>query len=210
MLYLSLVKTWKIIRSGVIKGDYTLETTMETTENQRFIDDEKTFSPAEVRKLLEVDNKEIQRLCKEVSVFPKKDNSTGKIFFFKNDVEVLKKIKYLYQKTQNIEDRKLSDQNTALTLPDCITKPVNTGSDINTFVDAVRNTKEDIVTRLTSVIEEKLEGIDDVVVELIKSKVENERLRMKMDQLTKENYKLIGEIDKFKPVALGLYKKLKD
>ncbi|MCK7461189.1 MAG: hypothetical protein MZU84_03530 [Sphingobacterium sp.] len=74
-----------------------METTLETTNSQY---EDKTFSPAEVRKLLNADNKEIQRLCKEVECVSQKDNSSGRIFFFEKDVEVLQNIKNLYDKSQ--------------------------------------------------------------------------------------------------------------
>lgn len=186
-----------------------METTLETSGERKAIDIDKTFSPAEVRKLLNTDNQEIQRLCKEVSVFPKKDNSTGRIFFFKSDVEVLKKIKELQGKSRKIEER-LASENTALAVSTSSIQPVSENPDVNALVNTVVDARDDVVRRLTSIIDEKLDGIDDVVVELIKSKVENEKLRIKLDQVTKENYQLMSEMEKFKPVALGLYKKLKD
>ncbi|EKE04512.1 MAG: hypothetical protein ACD_20C00055G0002 [uncultured bacterium] len=184
---------------------------MEIIGDQKLADNEKTFSPAEVRKLLSTDNQEIQRLCKEVSVFPKKDNSTGRIFFFKSDVEVLKKIKDLYDKTQKVLEQKKNNETTALTtLTSSSIKPVKENSEMNAIVNTVIDARDDVVKRLTSIIDEKLEGIDDVVVELIKCKVENEKLRIKLDQITKENYSLMGDISKFKSVGLGLYKKIKN
>ncbi|OGH99239.1 MAG: hypothetical protein A2104_00440 [Candidatus Melainabacteria bacterium GWF2_32_7] len=186
-----------------------MDTVMEINGEQKLVDNEKIFSPSEVRKLLNTDNQEIQRLCKEVSVFPKKDNSTGRIFFFKNDVEVLKKIKDLYDKTQKVLDQKRNGESTALALAGSSIKPISDDSGLNAIVNTVVDARDDIVKRLTSIIDEKLEGIDDVVVELIKCKVENEKLRMKIDQVTKDNYNLMGDLNKFKPVGLGLYKKTK-
>ena len=162
-----------------------------------------------MRKLLSSDNQEIQRLCKEVSVFPKKDNSTGRIFFFRSDVEILKKVKELYGKSQEIAYR-TNPENTALAVSRNEINPVSNDPDTNTIIDTVIGAKNSVINRLTSLIEEKLDGIDDVVVELIKSKVENEKLRTKLDQLTKENHNLMIDINKFKPVGLGLYKKSKD
>jgi len=166
---------------------------------------EKTFSPAEVRKLLNSDNREIQHLCKEINVFPKKDNNSGKIFFLKSDVEVLKKVKDLYEKSQQIKENKKAG--TALVESNTAIKPVSENDDLNSVMGAVISAREDIVKRLRDVIEEKLDGIDDVVVELIKSKVENERLRIKLEQLTKENHELMSDSEKYKSVGFGLYKK---
>jgi hypothetical protein len=187
---------------------------VKEAQNQKIDDQEKTFSPAEVRKLLNTDSCEIQRLCKEISVFPKKDNSTGRIFFFKSDVEVLKKVKELYGKSQNIQD---AVNKAEMSIPSkvqstAVTNPINMNAlsgeiKHNNIIDSVNEAQENIVRKLTGIIEEKLEGLDDVVVELIRSKVENEKLRAKLDQATKENHKLIIDLNKYKSVGFGLYKK---
>lgn len=178
--------------------------------NNRFLNNEKTFSPAEVRKLLCSDNKEIQQLCKEVNVFPKKDSSNGRIFFFKSDVEVLQKVKDLYNKSRNTEKQIKHKENTALIIQEATATLSTEVSDSNAIINTVVDAKEDIIKKLTGIIDEKLDGIDDVVVELIKTKVENERLNQKVDQLTKENYKLSREVGQFKPIVPGLYKKTKN
>ena len=61
--------------------------------------------------------------------------------------------------------------------------------------------------RITSVLDEKLDGMDDVVMELIRVKSENETMRFKINELNKENYKLKKEINSFKKVPFGFYTK---
>ena len=58
---------------------------------------------------------------------------------------------------------------------------------------------------MTSVLSEKLDGLDEVIVELIKAKTENETLRQKINTLNKENFALKTENASFKPVGLGFY-----
>lgn len=54
---------------------------------------------------------------------------------------------------------------------------------------------------------EKLDGMDEVVVELVRCKTENETLRYKMNELNKEVYNLKNELNKYKSLGLGFYVK---
>ena len=54
---------------------------------------------------------------------------------------------------------------------------------------------------------EKLDGMDEVVVELVRCKTENETLRYKMNELNKEIYNLKNELNKYKSLGLGFYVK---
>ena len=49
--------------------------------------------------------------------------------------------------------------------------------------------------------------MDDVVVELIRCKTDNETLKQKIVDLNKEVYQLKNELNSYRPVALGFYKK---
>ena len=61
--------------------------------------------------------------------------------------------------------------------------------------------------KIAKVIDEKLEGMDEVVVELIRCKTDNETLRQKIVDLNKEVYQLKNDLSSYKPVGLGLYRK---
>ena len=54
---------------------------------------------------------------------------------------------------------------------------------------------------------EKLDGMDEVVGELVRCKTENETLRYKMNELNKELYNLKNEMNKYKSLGLGFYVK---
>ena len=70
------------------------------------------------------------------------------------------------------------------------------------------NILEDNLSRkLTSVLDEKLDGMDEVVVELIRSKTENENLRHKINELNKENFYLKNNLNSYKALGFGLYTK---
>ena len=49
--------------------------------------------------------------------------------------------------------------------------------------------------------------MDEVVVELIRCKTDNETLRQKIIDLNKEIYQLKNDLNTYKPVGLGFYKK---
>jgi len=65
--------------------------------------------------------------------------------------------------------------------------------------------QENVVKRITKVLDEKLEGMDEIVVELIRCKTENEKMQQQVNKLTKENYALKSRMASYKPVGFGLY-----
>ena len=54
-------------------------------------------------------------------------------------------------------------------------------------------------------LDEKLDGMDEVVVELVRCKTENETLRYKMNELNKELYNLKNELSRYKSMGFGFY-----
>ena len=74
---------------------------------------------------------------------------------------------------------------------------------ISLLITAIYN----IVDRISSVLSEKMDGLDEIVVELIRAKTENESLRQKLNELNKENFTLKSENSSFKSVGLGFYVK---
>lgn len=75
------------------------------------------------------------------------------------------------------------------------------------LVDTLKGIEKSITDRITSVLDEKLDGMDDVVMELIRVKTENETMRFKINELNKENYRLKKEVNSFKKVPFGFYAK---
>lgn len=149
---------------------------------------EKTvLSPQEVRNVLKADNREIVRLCKKASIVPKKDKS-GQTYFSYNEVQNLKKIK---------ED---SAKSTALT---------QAGSQkvVENLLTTLQDIEKNITNSMSKIIDEKLDGMDEVVVELIRCKTENETLRQKINELNKENYHLKNTMKSYKSVGFGFYVK---
>ena len=130
----------------------------------------KVLLPNDVRKLLNIDNKEIVELCKKTSVSPKKD-SRGQIYFSVDEVKKLRNAKTSVVAEMN-EKKKVA-------LP-VMTKP-DSQVVVNGLLDTLNKMENNITTSMTKLIDEKLEGMDDVVLELVRCKTENENLKNKVN-----------------------------
>ena len=71
----------------------------------------------------------------------------------------------------------------------------------------LENLENSIVSKISDVLSEKMDGLDEIIVELIRSKTENETLRQRLNELNKENFSLKNENASYKPIGLGLYVK---
>ena len=154
----------------------------------------KVLLPNDVRKLLNVDNKEIVELCKKTSVSPKKD-SRGQIYFSVDEVKKLRNAKTSVVAEMN-EKKKVA-------LP-VMTKP-DSQVVVNGLLDTLSKMENNITTSMTKLIDEKLEGMDDVVLELVRCKTENENLKNKVNELNKENFKLKNALNSFKTLLCGFF-----
>lgn len=150
---------------------------------------EKVLLPNDVRKLLNIDNKEIVELCKKTSINPKK-NSKGQIYF---SIEEVKKLR-------NAKNSVITGKNTL----SVVSKP-NSQLVVNNLLETLDRLENNITTSMTKVIDEKLEGMDDVVLELVRCKTENENLKNKVNDLNKENFRLKNILNSFKPLVAGFY-----
>jgi len=150
---------------------------------------EKSLSPQDVRKILGIDNQGIVDLCKKASIKPRK-NSSGETYFSYDEVRDLKRI-YSNDRSLPVASESYSHQ----------------PSGIKSILYSIKDMEKNISSQISKVIDEKLEGMDEVVVELIRCKTDNETLRQKIIDLNKEIYKLKNEITCYKPLAMGLYRK---
>lgn len=153
---------------------------------------EKTvLSPQEVRNILKTDNREIVRLCKKASIVPRKDKN-GQTYFSYNEVQNLRNL------------CESSPKSTAVA-------QVDSQKVVGNLLSTLETMEKNITDSMSKIIDEKLDGMDEVVVELIRCKTENETLRQKINELNKENYHLKSAIKSYKSVGLGFYiKKIED
>ena len=156
---------------------------------------EKTLTPQEVRSILKTDNREIVELCKQASIKPRK-NAKGHTYFSYDEVKNLRKIQ---AKVNGDVSAPVAVQTSAAMMD---SNPAVRGL----FV-ALRDLETRLSEKVSKVIDEKLEGMDDVVVELIRCKTDNETLKQKIVDLNKEVYQLKNELNSYRPVGLGFYKK---
>ena len=150
---------------------------------------EKILSPQEVRAILNTDNKEIVELCKRASIMQRK-NSKGHTYFSYDEVKNLRKVQAQQKVTNPV-----------------ITAGAKQPTAIQNILTSLKEMENSLSDRIAKVIDEKLEGMDEVVVELIRCKTDNETLRQKIVDLNKELYQLKNELNSYKPVAMGFYVK---
>lgn len=158
--------------------------------------EDRQFSPKEIREMLGVDNYQIQALCRFADIKLKK-NHRGLTYFTDEDVAALKNI--------SLEDR-IKCSIPSLRLP--AVQNAHAALSVNKILDAVKNIEKTMSDKFASLLDEKLDGMDDVVMELIRIKTENETMRFKINELNKENYRLKKELNSFKKAPFGLYKKI--
>ncbi len=192
------------------------------------------FSVETVRNILNLDNKGIAKLCAQVSLMPKKDSS-GKTYFSRDDVEILRRTKSKNEQSGNAPK---SSQKSYATVPVKTVKtpqnkyiqahimqpPVNDPVKVpavstqtvslnaaEKICSSLSKMESNITEKISDIIQkkldEKLDGMDEVVVELVRCKTENETLRYKMNELNKEVYNLKNELGRFKSLGLGFYVK---
>ncbi len=167
----------------------------------------KVLLPNDVRKLLNADNREIVELCKKTSVTPKKDQR-GQIYFSVDEVKKLRNAKssiIAEMNKKDLEIKRIANPNGGkkVTLP-AMTKP-NSQAVVNGLLETLNKMENNITTSMTKLIDEKLEGMDDVVLELVRCKTENENLKNKVNELNKENFKLKNALNSFKPLICGFF-----
>jgi polyhydroxyalkanoate synthesis regulator phasin len=157
---------------------------------------ERTLTPQEVRTILKADNKEIVDLCRKASIRPRK-NSKGHTYFSYDEVKNLRKLQ------AQVKDGVQSSVPAVVT-----TGTISTNSAaVKTILTTLQDLETKLSNKISSVIDEKLEGMDDVVVELIRCKTDNETLKQKIVDLNKEVYQLKNELNSYRSVGLGFYKK---
>lgn len=157
---------------------------------------EKTLSPQEVRAILNTNNKEIIELCKKASIMPRK-NEKGITYFSYEEVKNLRRVQALKNNeavSENISAPAVQTSQAAVT-------------GLQNILSSIKSMEDNLSDKIARVIDEKLEGMDEVVVELIRCKTDNETLRQKIVDLNKEVYQLKNKLNCYKSVGLGLYVK---
>ena len=191
---------------------------------------EKKVNVEELEILLDSDIEEVVTLCKKACLKPKTDKS-GDAYFTKDDVDVLKKIKELYANSNKIQKKaeepekkeeetpakevELDNPNNKLSFITRAKSRMKNGDlfpmmsnpatfQIKSAMDKLENS---LISKMTEILSEKMDGFDEIIVELIRSKTENETLRQQVNTLNKQLYIMKKELASYSPVALGFYVK---
>lgn len=155
----------------------------------------KEFTPKEIREMLGVDNSQIQEMCKMADIKLKR-NERGLTYFTQDDAATLQSVRFQKKEMTQLPVKRTYQGSNSIT-----------NSSVMKLVDTLKNIENNLTSKLTGILDEKLDGMDDVVMELIRVKTENETMRFKINELNKENYKLKKEINSFKRVPFGFYAK---
>jgi DNA-binding transcriptional MerR regulator len=187
-----------------------------------------------VMELLGLEERELMSYVQSLALAPRKDEKTGRVIFTHRDIEALKKA--LDTKKQggmpDLISRPLNaPKNTSDRLPannletesasvqksgymssvsannQALRSSAANKDNITVMVEAVSQVKEGILKDLSRLLDDKLSGLDEVVVELIRCKSENDTLKKKLDEAVRTKEALEYELSRFKPVQFGFYRK---
>ena len=61
---------------------------------------------------------------------------------------------------------------------------------VNNLLSTLKTLEKNLASSVEQVIDDKLEGIDDMIIEFVRCKTENESLKNKINDLNKENFNL--------------------
>lgn len=187
-----------------------------------------------IKKTTKFTNQQILDLCKNGIVQPKK-TLDGKIYFTKDDFSVMQKLSKAHEELglldndENI-DKPFVEKKEKPDIPKFEIKPkiklpklsqktdntVNKNSAVqNAQIETnnnlnIKEFESSIINKMEELLTKKLDGLDEVVVELIRTKTEINMLRSKLDEMEAKNYTLSNEVNSYKNIGFGLYIKSKE
>ena len=167
-----------------------------TTSDRNIVNLEKTFSLEDAGSVLR----------------PEINNQVNNKNSFTQKIDTLRKNHRLGLKnnTKTVEENASIEKQEIFNIPESEKTPqiVNVptiNNEAMQMINALIHTQNHIVQELTEVFDKRLEKFDDIILDLIRCKTENERLKQKVDNLTRDNYKSKKEIESFRSVIPGVY-----
>ncbi len=164
---------------------------MQTINNTEV---EEALTPKQIREMLGIDNNRIQEICKMADIKLKR-NDRGLTYFTRDDAKVLKRFCTAPSVKYPISERGSGMATVS-------------HASLSQLFSTIKGLEDNICDKLASMLDDKLEGMDEVVLELVRVKTENESLRTKISDLDKENYSLKKELKTFVKTSFGFYKKI--
>jgi hypothetical protein len=182
------------------------------------------YSLAYIARILSQSETEILALCQSCQLSPKVDEATQQAFLSHRQLEALKvELTSRQALAEETDPEKNQAEQSSPDSPKTLdfSLPTHTSSsklrkshhplkpELSQVIDAVGNVKESILKELAYILDDHLAGIDDVVIELIRSRSEVEALKNTLAESEQDRLKLQQEVAQFKPAAFGFYRKLK-
>lgn len=177
--------------------------------------------PKTVREILQTDNSGILDLCKAGDI-KLRQNEKGLTYFTNEDVKILKRIQEVQNKAKYHEEKSYKLKNNLRKLPakkhNDMQQTEKEKKDesillLKQITSAVKNIEDGfynkfallLENKLDDKLEEKLGGIDEVILELVRAKSEAEQMRKTIAENTKEIYSLKNELSTYKKVFGKFY-----
>jgi DNA-binding transcriptional MerR regulator len=177
------------------------------------------YTPGYVQQLLEVDEQVLVSYVHALGITPQQDDITGSIVFTQADVDALRRAIHAEQTglanpvTKRMMPTSKVDPSTLESDDALLTRQVNSpaapteASQLTVVVDAVNQVKVGILKDLSQLLDDKLSGLDEVVIELIRAKSDNDSMKQRLALVQDELEQLKFELGRFKPVQFGFYRK---
>jgi hypothetical protein len=188
-----------------------------------------------VQQLLQVDEQLLVSYVHALGLTPQQDAITGALVFSQADVDMLRRALQAEQSGIGSQPNGLmpqvapygsnigllrdhDDDDEAMSTTDpLLTRQVSSpamplsvspqGDQLSVVVDAVNQVKVGILKDLSLLLDDKLSGLDEVVIELIRAKSDNDTLKQRLEKAKEDNESLKYELSRFKPVQFGFYRK---
>lgn len=179
------------------------------------------YSSVYVCQLLQIQEATLKNLAQVLKLTPQVEATTQQLHFNQTDLDILKRAIDLHRQGKPLSEivQILTATSTAIQSTPSSTLGVvqdyTTQTEafpevaLSSVVEAISHSKEFILNEMSRLLDDRLAGLDEVVVELIRTKSENDAFRNKINSLSKEKQQLQDELASFKPVQFGFYKKVK-
>ena len=186
---------------------------------------ERKVNVEELETMLNSDIEEVVALCKKACLKPKTD-TMGNAYFTGEDVDILRKMKELYSQARTTQKQlesatvkeEVQNSDEDLVSPNqkinFLTKAKSRMKTLPTLEstsfgiqNSLQKLENSLVDKFSELLSEKMDGFDEIIVELICSKTENENLRAQVNDLNKQLFRMKKELASYSPLPFGFYTK---
>ena len=171
-----------------------------------------------VQELLALDEMRLMQLVRGLGLSPAKDDRTGSYIFTHKEIDLLKRAQEMTARGENMDAiaarlglaKAPRGEGAIATRPaggQAVYAPSQQKDSLAVMLESMSQIKEGLLKDLARLVDDKLSGLDDLVVELIRCKSENDSLKKKLEEAVRARESMEYELSLFKPVQFGFYKK---